>query len=348
MHSKFHDGIQQLGALALGSRLRRVSEPLMYDVAKVYKDCDVNFEPRWLPVYTCLLQADSPYSIMDIAEYLGVTQPAVSQITTQMLKKGWVVVSADKQDARKRLFCLTKEARECEYALKPIWNAVRESAESLIGELEGPLLEQLAHLEARLRHTSFYDRVSQRIQPPAERSAPMITVLEYTPSYRPYFELFNREWLEEFFVVEPYDQQVFDNPEKYILNEGGAIYFAQYEGDIVGTVALIPREEGVIELSKMGVTRKLQGLGIGKVLARHAIKQARLTGAHTLMLDSNRALKPAIALYHKLGFVEIPTDPNSPYERANIRMAMALTEHSWMTPDGIQAEKASVAVGSDE
>jgi GNAT superfamily N-acetyltransferase len=165
---------------------------------------------------------------------------------------------------------------------------------------------------------------------------PMITILDYSPSYRPYFELYNREWLEEFFVVEPYDQQVFDNPERYILNEGGAIYFAQYQDDIVGTAALIPRGEGVFELSKMGITRKQQGLGLGKKLGQHLIEQARLKGAHTIMLDSNRKLKPAIAMYHKLGFIEIPTDPNSPYQRANIRMAMALTEDSWMGDDGIK------------
>ena len=44
------DLIRKLGPLAFASRLKRLSERLMKDVALVYKDLNVDFQPRWFPV----------------------------------------------------------------------------------------------------------------------------------------------------------------------------------------------------------------------------------------------------------------------------------------------------------
>lgn len=377
------DVLEQLGSLALGSRLRRVSDPLMYGTGKLYKSLSIDFEPRWFPVYTTLyrrwretmrmetrsmeeglksgIQVDSTnqvplskpsmlqvsMSISELTEATGLTQPAVSQIMTQMLKKDWVVVHTDSNDARRRLFQLTPSARESYTMLEPVWKAVRQAANALLSELDAPLLPLLAQLEHQLEHHSFYERIQEQLEDksnnesdnrfentennPANKEpqeAPMIDILEYQPSYQSYFEQFNREWLERYFVVEPYDAKVLGDPETYIIQPGGSIYFAKLNEAIVGTVALIPREDGVVELSKMGVTSDCQARGIGRTLAQYVIGKAKTEGYHTVMLDSNTKLVPAIKLYRKLGFMEIPTDPNSPYERANIRMVIPFCDES--------------------
>jgi hypothetical protein len=59
----------------------------------------------------------------------------------------------------------------------------------------------------------------------------MITIVDYRPEHRPYFEKFNRAWIEQFFVMEPLDIAVLQNPEEYILKNGGAILMALYNGD---------------------------------------------------------------------------------------------------------------------
>ena len=43
-----------------------------------------------------------------------------------------------------------------------------------------------------------------------------------------------------------------------------------------------------------------------------------------LFLDSNTVLEPAIRLYRKVGFKEIPVPEDSPYERCNIRMELKI------------------------
>jgi hypothetical protein len=57
-----------------------------------------------------------------------------------------------------------------------------------------------------------------------------------------FFEL-NAEWLEAYFLIEPYDLKVLRNPQEMILDEGGEIYFgtAIDDGAVVATFALTPR-----------------------------------------------------------------------------------------------------------
>ena len=65
-----------------------------------------------------------------------------------------------------------------------------------------------------------------------------ISILEYLPEHQPYFEKFNRAWIETMFTMEPVDEWVVTNPDKAILDPGGAILMASYAGSIAGTVGL--------------------------------------------------------------------------------------------------------------
>jgi ribosomal protein S18 acetylase RimI-like enzyme len=53
-----------------------------------------------------------------------------------------------------------------------------------------------------------------------------------------------------------------------------------------------------------------------------SIEKARQLGAHTVILYSNTRLAPAITLYRKLGFYEVPLD--GPYKRSDIKMELPL------------------------
>jgi len=63
MHS---DVLGELGALAFGTRLKRLSDRVMHDGAKMYRATGIAFEPKWFPVYYYLSEM-GPRSIMDIA-----------------------------------------------------------------------------------------------------------------------------------------------------------------------------------------------------------------------------------------------------------------------------------------
>ena len=153
-----------------------------------------------------------------------------------------------------------------------------------------------------------------------------IEIIDFKEQYASYFKEINLEWLEAYFYVEDYDYKILSEPLKHIIQPGGHIFFAKIEDQIVGTAALISREENSFELSKMGILESHRGLKIGNLLMQAAINYSIKQGKATLWLESNRKLKPALALYKKFGFEETPLNPATPYERCDIRMTLPLTE----------------------
>ena len=140
-----------------------------------------------------------------------------------------------------------------------------------------------------------------------------IEIIDFEPKYRDDFKNLNVEWLEKYFEVEPYDKEVLSNPEKYILEKGGKIFFAKLEDKIIGTVALMPKNSS-FELTKMAVTDKIQSKGIGSLLMQKCIDEARNLGLKEIFLFSNTKLDKAINLYKKVGFVECEAYYHNPMD----------------------------------
>ncbi|MFC5271805.1 GNAT family N-acetyltransferase [Adhaeribacter terreus] len=146
-----------------------------------------------------------------------------------------------------------------------------------------------------------------------------VEIVAYQPVHREAFRDLNHEWITKFFVLEAADNNMLDDPEGYILKKGGYIFMALLHGEPVGTAALIKNPDGSFELAKMAVTDKAKGLKIGYALGKAALEKAREINAPKVELLSNRILTPALNLYKKLGFVEVPLPPND-YQRADIKM----------------------------
>lgn len=146
-----------------------------------------------------------------------------------------------------------------------------------------------------------------------------VEIIDYTEDLKEPIKTLNIEWLEKYFKVEPNDLVQLSNPKEEILDKGGFIYYAKYNGEVVGTVSLMKVENRIYELAKMAVTDKIQGLGIGNALMQHCFNEAKRLGIEKLLLYSNRSLRPAIHLYEKYGFCEVEMEAGH-YERANIKM----------------------------
>jgi GNAT superfamily N-acetyltransferase len=150
-----------------------------------------------------------------------------------------------------------------------------------------------------------------------------VEIIDFTPACKAAFRALNHEWITHYFELEELDNQILDHPEAYILARGGHILMARHQQEIVGTCALIKVSETVFELGKMAVTEKMRGLKIGQQLGQAAIRKATELGAHTLVLYSHRSLIPALQVYRKLGFLEVPCPPNG-YKRSDVKMELDL------------------------
>jgi putative acetyltransferase len=148
-------------------------------------------------------------------------------------------------------------------------------------------------------------------------------IIDYQPQYQKDFKRLNVEWISKYFKLELPDLQQLDNPEDYILSKGGKIYLATIGEEVIGTITLKKETDTVFELSKMAVSPEYQGQGAARRLAEHVILEARKLGCRMLYLESNQKLIPALNLYKKLGFREVPVG-DSPYARADYRGEMDL------------------------
>ena len=152
-----------------------------------------------------------------------------------------------------------------------------------------------------------------------------ITIVDYEPKYKQAFVDLNVEWISHYFKMEESDYKALTNPEDYILGKEGHILVALYNDEPVWVCALIPFPDADydFELAKMAVSPKAQGKNIGYLLGTAVINKAKNAGATKIYLESNTILKPAIGLYRKLGFTEIPLRP-TPYERCDIQMELLI------------------------
>ena len=151
----------------------------------------------------------------------------------------------------------------------------------------------------------------------------MTEIVSYRPEHQPYFERFNKAWIEKYFWLEEIDKYVLENPGEAVIGEGGAILMATYNGEVAGTVALKKVNDEVYEFTKMAVDEQFRRKGIAEALSYASFAKATELGPNKVILYSNTLLKGAILMYRKLGFKEVPAEQGI-YKRSDIKMEILL------------------------
>ena len=150
-----------------------------------------------------------------------------------------------------------------------------------------------------------------------------VKIVSWNDSYAQDFVSLSVEWLNKYVRVEAADEKILFHPHETILDNGGMIFFARRDSENVGTVAMINMENGDYELAKLAVTESYKGMHISDLLMKRAISFAMEKHAKRIILFTNSSLIPAIHLYRKYGFVEVPLIDNE-YEESDMRMELIL------------------------
>ena len=315
--------LNDLGVLGLGSRLKRLSDSLYKQIDEVYKKEKVDFQARNFPLLQ-LLKENESMSVTELAEVLGQTHPAISQISKKLQQKGLIYDHSDALDDRRRLLSITPAGFELVDQLTPVWKDMQVILGRLMSISSGNLLNSVELLERQLTKQNLIDRMANLTR---ERLVNAVEIIHFNDEHAERFYQLNRAWLEKYFYVEDIDHEVLSQPRERIIDPGGFILMARIDDKIIGTAALIVSSDGQLELSKMAVDSDYQGLGIGEKLAVAAIQQYQATDFKGLFLESNRQLTPALNLYDKLGFIEQEHPKgDSHYSRADIYMVFKQEE----------------------
>jgi len=313
------DFYQKTGKMALGSRLRRLSELLTDQAAEVYALYEVDIQPKWFPVFY-VLSSGGEKTISQIAQEIGHSHPSVSIIVREMEKREVVIKGDNQSDKRENYVKLSEKGFRISDRIQAQYKDVEAAIERALSETHNDIWQAIEEWEFLLGEKSLLKRVADEKK---LRESKAVAIIDYQPEYKAAFKTLNEEWITKYFKMEASDYKYLDHPDENILDKDGQILFAMYNDKPVGTCALIKTDEQTYELAKMAVSDEAKGNGIGYLLGIAAIEKATEAGAKRIYLESNTILKPAINLYQKLGFKRIAGKP-SPYERSNICMELIL------------------------
>ncbi len=314
------DFMQQLGNLALASRLKRLSDYLMSQVSDIYRQQGIEMNSCYFPLFR-LIAKNGPQSVTQAANQLAVSHPAVSKLARKMITDGLLEKVSCTQDERRSLLQLSPQAQQVVDKANPVWQAISDEISTLSQEQRYPILASLNEFETMMQNQGFCARVQQRI----DQGKPELNVINWQSTYKDDFARLNLEWLNQYFNGEltDSDKTALYQPESYYLSRGGYIFFALLDNELVGTCALRKAQDNYFELSKMAVSPQAQGHGVGRQMLLFAIEKARTVNACGLWLESNSRLTRATTLYENLGFCHQPFPQGKPsYPRSDVYMSL--------------------------
>src|SRR5262245_22054211 len=130
---------------------------------------------------------------------------------------------------------------------------------------------------------------------------------EFEPSYTP----------EGFAATTPVSEQIESR-----MNEG-PVWVAMCDGEIVGTVSAVPKDDAVY-IRSMAVTPRARGLRIGQLLLSCIETFAAREGCKQLVLSTTPFLIRAIRLYQHCGFRQNNEGPDDLFGTPLITMVKEL------------------------
>ena len=148
--------IDELGILAISTRLQRLSEQFRKDGALLYKVYDIDFEPKWFPVIYALTKKKS-LSIVELAAEIGYTHPSTISLLKELEKQKLISSKKDKKDERKRFVQLTTKGDELIAQMEPVWE-VMTTVLNEVTKTEHNLLKAMTEIEENLKQQTFLQR----------------------------------------------------------------------------------------------------------------------------------------------------------------------------------------------
>ena len=150
------DFLSELEYLGVTARLKRLSDALSESIRELYRENDVDIEPRW-HLILLYLRRHGHATVTQIARSLRISQPAVTKMIQRMIARGYLDVVQDPDDARKRNLHLSDEAMTRLPHLERIWAAGQAAVHEILGS-GASFLESLSAFEAQVRARGFKDR----------------------------------------------------------------------------------------------------------------------------------------------------------------------------------------------
>jgi len=113
-----------------------------------------------------------------------------------------------------------------------------------------------------------------------------------------------------------FEKELADLPGKYAPPDG-RLLLAECDSRVAGCIASRKLDDQICEMKRLFVRAQFRGKGLGRALAQRLISEARQIGYIRMRLDTVEPfMKDAVAMYRRLGFIEIAPYCENPIDGA--------------------------------
>jgi DNA-binding MarR family transcriptional regulator len=153
------DVVRSFGFLTLGTRMKRIGEKLQADTQRIMDELGAPLQASQYP-FLAAIDRLGPLTVGELADAIGITQPGATRTVAQIVELGMLESEQAPDDQRRRIVSLSKGGRRLvANAKRDVWPRIRDAVADLCGDLDGPLLEQLAAIEDGLSARPLQRRV---------------------------------------------------------------------------------------------------------------------------------------------------------------------------------------------
>ena len=235
--------------------------------------------------------------IRSLRERLGLDSGYASRLLKSLEAQGMIAVESDSSDRRRRLVTLTAKGRLEHAAYDSLSD---DLAQSLLNGLSRSQRDRLVAAMAEVEALMNVAAVTINAEPESSVDAQRCVAAYY------------RELDERF------DGGFDPGNGGYAGKTGGAdasgvFLVARLRGDAIGCGALKPLDAHTGEIKRMWIAQTARGLGLARRLLDALECEARRSGLKRVVLDTNRSLLEAQALYRKAGYRETGRYNDNPY-----------------------------------
>ncbi len=291
------DIIEKLGYLAGGSRLRRIYEEMKISGDTAYKEAGLDFKSTWFPVYYALSKSQLPQTVMEITNQIAFSHITVKNIVKELESEKLIKIIPNPNDKRSKLISLSDKGLVFLEQLEPLWLAFSIALKNVLTSGHPDILNILKRIDTEINLNPLNERVKKANQD-------QVLILDYQPSLKKYFYELAGLWLLSLQkgVLEEEDKFTLNNPEIAYLQKGGFLFYAKYQEEIAGCIALKRLDETNFEFANLFVSVNYRNLGIGTKLIERCISRCKENEAESLWFQTSLSVPHANKLYYKLGF----------------------------------------------
>ena len=154
------DFFDRTGKIAIGSRLRMLTDAVTSDASQIYELYGIDIKPKWFPLLFVLADGKEK-TITGIAKEIGHSHPSVSNIVGEMTARGLVKSLEDQKDKRRTVIALSPHGKRVAAMLTELCKDVEVAVEDISKETRHDLWRAIGEWEDRLAEKSLLQRVKE-------------------------------------------------------------------------------------------------------------------------------------------------------------------------------------------